>query len=131
MAQFQHNWQSQLHRSIHRQIGVGDHLKPGKRFPLDILRPAHSEPCIFHLRQAGNLGYAAHGEREGAGIRDKTLLRRAQRKVEKHFIGNDGHLVGRTNLVEVRGFFRLGEMSGRIIGMDDNHTPSARRDGLL
>src|SRR5437879_1922891 len=49
-------WHRQLHRSIHREVGVRDDFEPRERFAFQLLRSADHQPGSLHLRESANLG---------------------------------------------------------------------------
>ena len=84
-----------LHRRAHRKIRVGDPLQLLPRFARAARRAAHHDPAQLHLRQSGDLGEAAHGERQAllhAGQRRHAIGVVRQRVVGEDFVGDQRHL---------------------------------------
>src|SRR5207245_10391059 len=54
-----------------------------------------------------------------------------KREVEKHFIGDDRHLARRANRIQLLHFPAFYEVRRRIVGMNNDDSTRARRDGLL
>src|SRR6267154_3626270 len=122
----------QLHGRIHGEVGVGNYLEACEGFAFPLLRPAGDQPGGLHLWQPGNLGETAQRKRRRAAIRREARWPVfLERKVEKHFIRDNGHLPCETNGIQLREICALYEVDRKIIGVHDDHAARARRDGLL
>src|SRR5579871_3360834 len=124
--------QGPLHRGVDREEGVGDDLEPVEGG--GAMRSGGNDPGGLHLGQAGDLAEPADDKdgdifEAGGKGRDGACGRRGEPVVEKDFVDDEGKAGVTADGGQFGGFPGLGEMAGRVVGVDEDDGAGVGRNG--
>ena len=122
-----------LHRRADGEVGVRDPLQVFPRLRAQRGGTVDHHPAELHLRQAGHLGKAAHGERQAlfdAGQRGDAVGIFGEFVVGEDFVGDQRDIALRAECGEFAQFVALHVAAGGVVRIDQHDGARARRERL-